>query len=328
VTRTHLLGILACLGLTALVVALGPYSQPDMFLPDQGIDWYYWKLAEPTLGGRLSAWTLYLAHQVAIWGLIARMQSLPRRPGGGLGPLNWLAIGVNALFILLHIAQTRWFYDGLAQDTSVMTSQGSVVLLLVMVLVFENQRRGLFFGRRLHWLQQPGAFLRQYHGYYFAWAITFTFWFHPIEDNPGHLLGLLYMFLLLFQGSIARTRYHSNRWWTVLLECFVAVHGGIVAYLSQGTGVWRMFLFGFLGLLIVTQVHGLGLSRRWVLFTALLYLTAVALAYRGEGTGFLAVVRIPLVEYGLALLLGLIIAGCLAGWRALGRVGREPERTP
>ncbi|WP_187276367.1 hypothetical protein [Parahaliea maris] len=306
-TRVHLWGILASLMLVLAVLLLGPYSSPDQFLPDQGTTWYYWKLPEQTTAGRISAWVLYLAHQVSIWWLIARFRAQPRGGDGAMQPLNWLAIAVNGLFILLHILQTRLFYDGLAQDTSVMTSQGSVVLLLVMVLLFENQRRGLFFGQRLHWLQRPGAFLRQYHGYYFAWAITFTFWFHPIEDNAGHLLGLLYTFLILFQGSLVRTRYHSNRYWTVLLECFVAVHGGIVAYLTQSTGVWRMFFFGFMALFIVTQIHGLGLKRRWIALAGLTYLGAVGAAYWGEGTKFLAVIRIPLVEYGLVLAMGALI---------------------
>ncbi len=317
--RVHLLGIGACLGLIALIIALGPYSNPAMFLPDQGTHWYYWKLPEATLGGRVSAWLLYLGHQLAIWWLIARLRARPPAPGGGMQALNWLALGTNALFILLHVLQTRVFYDGLAQDTSVMASQGSVVLLLVMVLLFENQRRGLFFGRRLDWLQRPGAFLRQYHGYYFAWAIIYTFWFHPIEDNAGHLLGLFYTFLVLFQGSLARTRYHSNRWWTVTLECFVAVHGAIVAYLTLSAGTWRMFFFGFLALFVVTQMHGLGLRRRWLALLAAVYMAAVALLFWGEGTGFLVVLRIPLVEYGLVLLMGLLILAGLQLQRRLAR---------
>ena len=38
---------------------------------------------------------------------------------------------------------------------------------------------------------------RKYHGYYFAWAIIYTFWYHPMEITGGHLLGFFYMFLLL-----------------------------------------------------------------------------------------------------------------------------------
>ena len=54
----------------------------------------------------------------------------------------------NAGFILLHILQTRIWYDGLAQNVSIWSSQGSVVLMLVLILLMENQRRGLFFGKK------------------------------------------------------------------------------------------------------------------------------------------------------------------------------------
>lgn len=40
------------------------------FLPDERASWYYWKLPEPTVWTRASAWGGYLLHQVAIWGLI------------------------------------------------------------------------------------------------------------------------------------------------------------------------------------------------------------------------------------------------------------------
>ena len=110
------------------------------------------------------------------------------------------------------------------------------------------------------WLDEPGRFLRRYHGYYFAWAIIYTFWFHPIEDNMGHLLGTFYTLMILLQGSLFFTRFHTNRWWTLLLEVFVLVHGAVVAYMTQDAGVWRMFLFGFFGLLVITQMHGVGLS--------------------------------------------------------------------
>ena len=58
----------------AVVVALGPYSSPAMFIPDQGALWYYWQLAEPTFWTRFPAWSLYGLHQLGLWGLIAWAQ--------------------------------------------------------------------------------------------------------------------------------------------------------------------------------------------------------------------------------------------------------------
>ena len=162
----------------------------------------------------------------------------------------------------LHIAQTKLFYDGLAQDVPVMSSQFSVIFMLVFILMMENSRRGLFFGHKLKFLEEPGSFLRKYHGYYFAWAITYTFWFHPIEDTLGHLLGTFYTLMLLLQGSLFFTRAHRDRVWTGFLEVFVLIHGALVAYASFHSEKWSMFLFGFLTIFVVTQMHGMGLGKR------------------------------------------------------------------
>ena len=35
------------------------------------------------------------------------------------------------------------------------------------------------------------------------------------------------------------------------------IHGTLVAVM-QGNGIWPMFLFGFAGIFVITQMHGLG----------------------------------------------------------------------
>ena len=45
---------------------------------------------------------------------------------------------------------------------------GTAVLLLIMVLLMENSRRGLFFGKRVGGLVKPGQLVRKYHGYVFS----------------------------------------------------------------------------------------------------------------------------------------------------------------
>lgn len=314
-TRLHSLGIAGCVAIMGLIVALGPYSHSGMFLPDQGASWYYWKLPDPTFWTRFWAWSLYALHQLGLWWMIWWAQSRRIGYSRGLHPINVLAIGFNALFVLLHILQTRLSYDGLAQDVSVWSSQFSVIFMLVFILIMENDRRGLLFGRKVNFLREPGAFLRRYHGYYFAWAIVYTFWFHPIEDNLGHLLGTLYILLLLLQGSLFFTRFHRDKVWTGLLEVFVLFHGAMVAYITQTAGSWKMFGFGFFGLFIVTQMHGMGFSRgaRWGF--VLLYLGGVFAAYRGTDEDPAEVLRIPLAEYALVFVVaGLIMLG-LRAWR-------------
>ena len=50
-----------------------------------------------------------------------------------------VALLANTVFVLLHIVQTRIWYDGTAQDVHEATSFGSVTLMLVFILMMENQ---------------------------------------------------------------------------------------------------------------------------------------------------------------------------------------------
>ncbi|MEV6150659.1 hypothetical protein AB0L53_10000 [Nonomuraea sp. NPDC052129] len=325
------LGVLACAVLTGVVWLLGQRLNGIAHLPDQGASWYYWKLPEPTLWTRLSAWIPYAAHQLALWGLIYYAQTRVRTPASGLHRVNLVALAVNASFIVLHMAQTQLFYDGLAQDASIFSSQGSVILLLVFVLIMENRRRGLFFGKPAPIGKQVVDFARRYHGYLFSWAAVYTFWYHPMEATSGHLIGFFYMFLLLLQGSLFLTRAHTNRWWTVTMELAVAVHGTLVAVMTSGPhGFWPMFLFGFLGVFIITQMHGLGLPRvlRWVLALAYTSSAITVYAARHDVAGVLAAGRIPAIEYVLVTVcagliwLGLAAAQALRSRPAVRASGR------
>lgn len=44
----------------------------------------------------------------------------------------------------LHLVQTWLWYDGLAQDVPIWSSQGSVIVMLVLILFLEMPRRGLW----------------------------------------------------------------------------------------------------------------------------------------------------------------------------------------
>ena len=81
---------------------------------------------------------------------------------------------------------------------------------------------------------EAGDVARRYHGYYFAWATIYTFWYHPMVFTQGHAIGFLYMFLLLTQGALMFTRMHVNRWWTVTLEGLVVLPEGARAALERG----------------------------------------------------------------------------------------------
>lgn len=311
---------------TGLIWAAGRRLAGVPHLPDRGPSWYYWKLPKPSTAARLSAWGLYAGHQLAVWGLVAYGQRRVGRYARGLHPLNVVALGVNGGFILLHVAQTHVWYDGLAQDVSIWSALGSVALLLVVVLVMENRRRGLFFGRRAPIPGEVVRFLRRYHGYYFAWATVYTFWYHPAENTPGHLAGFFYMFLLLLQGSLFYTRVHVNRWWTLLLELLVLVHGTLLA-IMQRNGLWPMFAFGFGGVFVVTQMHGVGLSRAARALLGAGYAAGAALVYRRRGWRRLnEIARIPLIDYAAAGVLAGLVGGGQRLVRAFGARSALPAR--
>ncbi len=304
---------------TVALLTIRPFIGTLAFAPDQGFNWYYWKRPDPDAISRASAWGAYVLHQLFIWGLIAWAQAHrdQLRDRNRLHPVNWIALGGTAFFVGLHYLQTALFYDGLGQDLPVITSQGSVILLLVIVLLMEAPRRGLFFGTGKGWFAAIKPLLIRYHGYYFAWAITFTYWYHPMETTAGHLLGFLYTFLLFLQAAFIFTRVHSNRWWTFALEASVLIHGVTVA-LVAGQEFWTMFFFGFLVLIVVTQMHGLGLSRRtrWTIAGASVAATVVV--YAQKGWGFLnEVIRIPAIDYFLVLVIG---GAILLGRRLARRV--------
>jgi hypothetical protein len=305
-------GLLGCGAFMIAILLAAPYGDHVAFLPDAGASWYYWQLPDPSIATRLSAWGSYVAHQLAIWWLIYRAQRGGLSYVAGLHPVNLQALAVNAVFIAWHIAQTRWFYDGLAQDVSIFSSFGSVAILLMLVVIMENQRRGVVLGKPWHWLDEPGRFLRRYHGYYFSWAVIYTFWYHPIETTLGHLLGTFYVIMLLLQGSLFYTRSHVDRRWTTLLEVFVLLHGTVVAWLSLQDHSWGRFLFGFAAIFVITQMHGLGWSNRmrWLAFAA--FIVGMVLFYRDElSIGLGDSLLIPLIYLVCVPLLALLVRGLL-----------------
>lgn len=310
------LGVGFSAGFAAIIHLANAWIPDIAFAPDTGASHYYWKLPVPDAITRLSAWLSYFIHQVLIWFLIWKAQRAKLSYTDGLHRVNVLAFVVNAAFAIWHLFQTAIWYDGLAQDVSIWSSQWSVIIMLVLILHMENQRRGVFFGKKVRFLTETGRFVRKYHGYVFSWAIIYTFWFHPMENTSGHLLGFLYIFMLMVQGSLFFTRAHVNRYWTFALEILVLFHGTLVA-INQGKGMWPMFFFGFAGLFIVTQMHGLGLRlrQRWT-FLAVYVGGALWIYGRGNLAMIHQVTWIPITEYAAMF----VLAGLVwLGMRVTGR---------
>jgi hypothetical protein len=94
----------------------------------------------------------------------------------------------------------------------------------------------------------------------------------------------------------------------------------------QGGDIWRMFFFGFAAMFVVTQMHGLNLSRltRWLI--GLGYAAGVLLVYRADWSAVNEIVRIPVIEYAVAFLMaGLVALGLWAADR-FKRTDSQPEQ--
>jgi len=290
----------------ASILTLAPFLDDIAFEPDQGFNWYFWKRPDPNIWSRLSVWGSYVLHQLFIWGIIVWVKTHGDKVKNRnfMHPINWICLAGTAFFVALHYLQTKYFYDGLGQDLPVITSQGSVIILLVIVLLMEAPRRGLFFGSGKNLFSSIRPILIRYHGYYFSWAVTFTYWYHPMETTYGHIIGFLYTFLLFIQASFVFTRVHSNRFWTFFLEISVLIHGVIVAVIA-GQEFWAMFAFGFLFLVVVTQMHGLGLSRTWKWIIASASIATTMFVYSERGWEKInEIFRIPIIDYALVFLFG------------------------
>lgn len=312
--RALLIGVGFSLVVTGLIWALGDRLASFVLRPDLETPyWYPWVTASPTGWTRFSVWGLYLSHQISIWWLIWRAQSAKLKYGDRLHAINYVALATNAVFVVLHLLQTHLFYDGLAVDVSEQSSQWSVILLLVMILLMENRRRGLFFGQPVggRIMEESARALRKYHGYYFAWATIYTFWYHPMVNTPGHLLGFFYTILMLLQGSLFFTRLHTNRWWMFTQEILVLIHGTVVAWI-HAPHLWQMFFFGFAGLFVITQMHGLGLPTwlKWGFLAS--YIAAVGAVFSQDGFRRIhRITWIPITEYVCVFLVAGIIWGIM-----------------
>ncbi|GAB4461604.1 MAG: hypothetical protein Kow0070_19430 [Anaerolineales bacterium] len=272
---------------------------------------YPWQTRNPTAMAYITSWLGYAVHQIAAWAVIWAAQRAKPKYESGFRWFNWAMAAVNLGGFALHWIQTQLWYDGLAISVPEVTSQGSVILMLVFILILEAPRRGLFFGKKIKFRQAFLDVVRRYHGYLFSWALIYTFWYHPMENTFGHLAGFLYMFALLSQSVLLFNRAHLNKWWKFSLEALVLVHGTLVA-IYQGKGLWPMFFFGFGAMIILTQMHGLGLSARLRALLAGVFVLGVGLFYglSGDFARVNEVIRIPFIEYLLVFAFyGLFLAG-------------------
>ncbi len=295
--------------LLLLTGLLGP-RLVEAFYPlpvDQGPSWYFWQTSATEGIVRASYIIGYLFHQIILWYLLVKRRKQATGVSAGIGLDNLLILGVNVVFVLLHLLQTHIWYDGLAKDVPIWTSQGSVIVMLVLVLYMMLPIRGLFFGKRFTPPVHMMRFIQRWHGMFISWAIVYTFWFHPMEGNWGLLSGFLYMFLLFIQIQLVGTKMHLNKIWIVLLESFVTIHGTLITVYKHNE-IWPMFLFGFLAMFVFTQAYTWKMRPQYKWLIVVVYAVSVLLVY-GTIRGFehiYEITFIPVALYGGAAALVLI----------------------
>jgi hypothetical protein len=320
-------GILFSIFFTILIWFLGPNLNHfiQTFLPYQGGFWYYWKLPTRNFWSMVIVWAFYLINQFLVWGAIIWAQkNLSEKkinPTYDITKYNLIIIAIMVPFIFLHLLQTQIWFDGLAQDTPIWSSMGSVIVLLAIVIVMQNPVSGLFLGRKAGkpYTNMVIDFFRHNHMYIFSWALIYTFWFHPMANYPQILSGFFYMFLLFTQMSLAYTKVHLDQRWIVTLQSWVAIHAVIVAFFNNqlfgGADIWPMFFTGFVFMFVFTYMYALKMKNylRWTI-TAL-YFTFLIWLYLPKPLGFgrdpsflyrLEFLWIPLILYGLSFLFAVI----------------------
>ena len=266
---------------------------------------YPWRLREPSTMARVTAWLGYCLHNLFSWVMIWLAKRRYEHFSSRMRGLNWCFLAGHILFFIAHYIQTHIWYDGLASDVPEVTALGSVALMLIVVLLLETPRRGLFWGHGKRLPKQMWITLKKYHGYLFTWALTYTFWYHPTASSPGHLIGFFYLLILLWQSALIFHEFHRNRYWIILLEIMVIPHAVIVAY-YQGNQLWPMFLFGFSMVFVITQMHTFKMIPILKISVAISFALVAfgTYSYLGRLEQLHEIMRIPLLDYSIA---GLII---------------------
>jgi hypothetical protein len=322
-----LFGVIFAFSFVFLIWALGPNLKhfTDILIQRNDLSWYYWKLPTRDFWGMNIAWTMYLANQISIWAIIYFAQKnqfgFKNATSRNLSKYTLYALTITVTFVFLHLVQTQLWFDGLAQDVPILTSQGSVIVLLSIVLIIENQRRGLFLGRKAGkpFTASVAAFFRSSHKYIFAWALIYTFWFHPMATDPQLLSGFFYMFLLFTQLMLAWTPLHLDKRWIILLESYVAIHAVIVAAwnskLFGGAEIWPMFFTGFAFMFVFTYMYAARVSRKIYGLVLAIYVAFISWLYLPVPFGFgrsiinlerIEFLWIPMILYGLAALFAVL----------------------
>lgn len=238
---------------------------------------YPFRLAVSTIPSRWTPWICFVVHQGGQWWILFRAKQAKMRgevqwteAADGWNPYSSAMLKFNVVMILLHYLQTQLFYDGLAATFPEISTLFAGVSAILVAYIFEVRRRGLIFG----WTPETGketlyaftAVVKEYHGYLASFGIVITFWYHCMESTFAHWTGFIHIFLLLWQSSLIYQKQHRNRYWTLLLEMWILLHGSVVAY-YQGIldgALYLMFWTSFTLLFLMGPLYGIPVVKEWL----------------------------------------------------------------
>ena len=312
-----LVGVGVCVVVVLLTKLLGGRLRRNFHpLPVwRGVLWYRWKSLPSKEAREFSlftgvnfphsfrlrakwAWLGFLLHFIFLTGMIVWAQvhfsgrsahncPTPSSPDwcgwtNELEPIHFMFLAGTGVFILLHLLQTHYGYDGIAQDSPELVPIIGTVLALCVLALMQQTERGLVFGYGL----SHDTFValtniaRRFHPFIVGWDIVFTFWYHPMEGGSHHLHGLLPLLCVMVQGCLLFSTAHLNPLWRVGLELLGFPHALYVEWSHPERGRWKMFLTGVLLTPIVVHFHIFKISV--ALTTALLacYVTIFLYLYR------------------------------------------------
>ena len=128
-------------------------------------------------------------------------------------------------------------------------------------------------------------------------------------------MGFVHTFLVMVQGSLMFQKVHLNKYWRLLLECWVWFHGFSVALMVAKGNWWEevepfMFGVGFGTLFFVTQLYGLpfwkSLSPYLRVIPAVVWFVAITLAITLSNdvanSKLFTFLQIPMGQWGCALI--------------------------
>lgn len=224
---------------------------------------------------------LFWVHCILQWVIIYKAQNEKPVYSHKWRWFNWRLLQVNAVAVSAKLLQTNLQYDGMAAYLPLSWGIGTVALMLMVVFAMYIPTRGLMFGRgkkTFSFLTVSARFLRKYHAYFIAFALTNDFWYHPFESFPGHLLGVINDCLLLWQSTVIYTPTHRHKWWCLCLETMVLPHSAFVA-IERGTGASGAFGFAYFFILIMTQMWGVEVHNGFRALLVVIFLTSVGIVY-------------------------------------------------